>query len=86
MTCPSCTRAQQIAAHRDYRKDCPGCGVRQLAHMGADERERMLDKLCHLCGPGARARVRQEVRVEMARIKKLKSGRAASHTMQRNGA
>lgn len=79
MNCQSCTRALQIANHRDYQRDCPGCGIRQLAHMGAEDRERMLDKLCHLCGPAARARVRQELRVEMARIKKLKlpgAGRA----------
>ena len=70
--CPSCLRAQQVAAHRDYDKDCPGCGIRQLAHMGAEDREKQLDLLVHLCGPGARARVLQELRVEMARIKKLR--------------
>lgn len=74
--CPSCLRAQQIPAHRDYRKDCAGCGIRQLAHMPQEQRERQLDLLCHLCGPQARARVRQELRVEMARIRKLQKDRA----------
>lgn len=71
-SCPSCIAAQQRANYRDFREGCPGCGIRQLAHMGAEERERQLDLLCHLCGPGARERVRQELRVEMARIRALK--------------
>ena len=61
----------QVAAHRDYLERCPGCQIRKLAHMAPEKRERQLDLLCHLCGPAARARVRQELRVEMARIKKL---------------
>lgn len=80
MTCPSCLRALQIPLHKEFRKDCPGCGIRQLALMGAEERERMLDKLVHLCGPGARDRVRQELRVEMARIKRLRGRRAKERT------
>lgn len=72
MTCPSCTRALQVATHRAYLEKCPGCQIRKLAHMPADQRERQLDLLCHLCGPDARARVRQELRVELARIRKLR--------------
>lgn len=76
MTCPSCLRAQQVPAHRDYREGCPQCQIRKLAHMPAQERERQLDLLCHLCGPAARARVRQELRVELARIRQLRERHA----------
>lgn len=74
--CPSCVRALQVPLHREYVKTCPGCGIRELAHMAAEERERMLDRLVHLCGPKARERVREELRVEMARIKKVRGARA----------
>lgn len=73
MTCPSCTRAQQVALHRDFRKTCPGCGIRQLALMESEERERMLDRICHLSGPKAREEVRKSVREELARIRKLRA-------------
>lgn len=72
MSCTACLRALQVAAHRDYQDKCPGCQIRKLAHMAPEARERQLDLLVHLCGPGARARVRQELRVELARIKKLR--------------
>lgn len=72
MTCPSCIRALQVAAHRDYQEKCPGCQIRKLAHMAPAQRERQLDLLVHLCGPQARARVQQELRVEQARIRKLR--------------
>lgn len=71
--CPSCLRAQQVALHRDYRDGCPQCQIRKLAHMPAEQMERQLDLLTHLCGPGARARVRQELRMELARIRKLRA-------------
>lgn len=76
MACTSCIHAMQVAAHRDYQEKCPTCQIRKLAHMAPEQRERQLDLLCHLCGPGARARVRQELRVELARIKKLRGHRA----------
>lgn len=76
MNCPSCIRALQVAAHRDYREGCIGCGVRELAHMPQEKREQALDVLANVCGPDARARVVQELRVEMARIKKLRGERA----------
>jgi hypothetical protein len=73
-SCPSCTRALQVALHKDYRDACPACQIRKLAHMPQEKRERQLDLLTHLCGPGARARVQQELRVELARIRKLRGG------------
>jgi len=80
VSCPSCLRAQQIAAHRDYREGCTGCGIRELAHMPADKREQALDVLEHHCGTAARARVVQELRVEVARIKKLRGERVKEMT------
>lgn len=76
MTCPACTRALQVALHQDYRLACPGCQIRKLAHMPSEDRERQLDLLTHLCGPGARKRVRQELRVEQARIRALRKAEA----------
>jgi hypothetical protein len=73
MSCSSCTRALQVATHRGYVEKCPACQIRKLAHMPVEQRERQLDLLCHLCGPDARARVRQELRVELARIRKLRA-------------
>lgn len=70
--CPSCLRAQQVALHRDFRDGCPGCGIRELALMGAEERERQMDLLCHLRGPNARDRVRRDLRMEIARINRLR--------------
>jgi hypothetical protein len=78
--CRSCARSVHDPLTRDYRGDCPGCTVRQLAHMPADEREKQLLKLQHLCGPGAVKRVREDVRIEMARIKQLRGERAKERT------
>lgn len=73
MQCSACLAAMQVADYRHYVKACVGCQIRKLAHMPAEKRERQLDLLCHLCGPGARERVRQEMRVELARIRKLRA-------------
>lgn len=72
--CLPCARAVHDPLTRDYRRDCPGCGVRELAHMPAAERDKQLLNLQHLCGPGAVKRVREDVRVEMARIKAIREG------------
>lgn len=74
--CPACLRAQQVVAHVEYRRECPGCSIRQLAHMNHVEREKRLDLLTHLCGPEARRRVREEIRLELARIRKLRGERS----------
>ena len=75
-SCAQCTRAQQIAAHAHYVDSCIGCGIRQLAHMPQEKREQALDVLLKVCGRAAYERVREDVCIEMARIKAL-TGAAA---------
>lgn len=71
-SCPSCARAVHDPLHRDYRSaQCPGCAVRKLAHMPAAERERMYLRLQHLMDGDAVKRIQQDVRLELAKIKKL---------------
>lgn len=72
--CRSCARAVHDPLTRDYDKACAGCAIRQLAHMPAAEREKQLLKLQHLCGEKAVERVREDVRVEIARIKATREG------------
>lgn len=72
MTCPSCTRALQVAAHRDYRNGCMGCGARKLAHMPQEERERMFDRIQFESGWDMRCEVVQMVRDELVRMRKLR--------------
>lgn len=80
MDCPSCLRALQVADHRDFQPRCVGCGIRKLALMSPLDRERQMDLITHLCGPDARKRVREDLRVEVARIKKLRGARAKERT------
>lgn len=75
-TCPSCLRAQQIAMHRAYVRDCIGCSIRALAHMTKDEQEWHYDLWLRTEGKEAERRVRWDVRVEVARIRALRGGPA----------
>lgn len=80
-TCLPCTRAVHDPLHSEYRsKDCPGCAIRKLAHMPAAQRERELLKLQHLLDGEAVRRVREDIRIEMARIKQLRGERAKERT------
>lgn len=72
MTCTSCTRALQVAAHRAYVDGCLGCAVRRLAHMGAEDRDRQLDRIQFACGWAARVEVVKLLEIEAARIKSLR--------------
>lgn len=72
MTCTSCQRALQVAAHAAYREGCLGCSVRRLAHMGSEDRARQLDRIQFACGWAARVEVVKLLEIEAARIKSLR--------------
>lgn len=76
MTCSSCLRAMQIANHGAYVDGCIGCGVRRLAHMTPEERERTLDRIQAVHGWTARVEAIKLLRVERARLKKLRGHRS----------
>ena len=71
--CPSCLKAIQHADHAAYREGCIGCAVRELVHMTPAKRERQLDRVEREIGRGMRAEVVRMVRIEAARIQKLRA-------------
>jgi hypothetical protein len=73
MSCPSCLKALQHADHTAYREGCIGCAVRELVHMTPDRRAKELDQVEREIGPGMRAEVGRMVRIEAARIQKLRA-------------
>lgn len=73
MSCPSCTKALQIAAHAEYVNGCLGCGVRKLVHMPSEQRGAMLDRIQFTGGWGARAEAAKLIEIEAARIKQLRA-------------
>ena len=75
MTCVECLRARQVAAHAHYVDGCIGCGIRELTHMPQEKRDHALDVLLKECGRKAYDRVREDLRMEMARIKALRGAR-----------
>lgn len=70
-TCTECLRARQLVVHKVYDDGCTQCGIRRLAYMGREERQRKLDEVEFVCGRSARDEVTKMLRLECARIKAL---------------
>lgn len=71
MSCPECLRALQRVVHQQYTEGCHGCTFRALAYMPSEQREHFYDMACHLSGDVARAELRRNVLIEIARIAAL---------------
>jgi predicted nucleic acid-binding Zn-ribbon protein len=76
MTCPNCLKALQLVVHEEFTDRCVPCGIRRMAYMDGDERQRMLDAIQHVHGPDTRAEATRMVREECARIRALREAQS----------
>lgn len=72
MTCPACLKAKTDPHCADVRRNCAGCGIRELARLPKARRDAIYDAIEAQDGIPARQELVRCVREEHARIQALK--------------